>query len=534
MRRFSSYGPVDKDIHFHVPRTELVRSACARLCGEIPEKGGHYITVWGPRQCGMTWIMREALWQLQADKRFLALKINLGVAQYENDPFQAVRMIAEKIQNAGKLEKTEIQSFREFSALFSNQNLKKPLILILDDFDSLDESMVAAIADVFRTIYIDRCEDRADAFHKRHLLHGVALLGVRSLIGEEDVKGVPFEVQRSMRIPNLTFEEIWSMFRWYAKESDHVVGTEVIERIFYETRGQPGLVSWFGQLLTEGYEGHCPDRCHPITSDVFKAVFADAMNLLPNSNVLNVVGKAREGPCKETVLELFETRCAMPFRFDAPRIDFLYRNGVIDWEKTGEAEKAVRFSSPFVQKRLFSYFSRELFQTMGRLYDPMTDIEAVAGQSGIDVPGLMKLYQTYLDRNRQWLLKNAPRRKTDLRIFEAVFHFNLYMYLTLFFQDKGGEVFPEFPMGNGKIDIMIRHAEKLYALELKSFKDRYAYKHALAKAAEYAVQLRTDRIYLVFFIEAIDDENRAVLEKPYRDDRAGVVVAPIFVETGDV
>ena len=136
-------------------------------------------------------------------------------------------------------------------------------------------------------------------------------------------------------------------------------------------------------------------------------------------------------------------------------------------------------------------------------------------------PALIALYQTYLDRNRYWLLKDAPRRKTDLRIFEAVFHFNLYMYLKVVFQDKGGDVFPEFPTGNGKVDILIRRAGKLYALELKSFKDRYAYKLAINRSAEYAIQLGIQNIYLIFFIESIDEENRRALEAPHRDEETG-------------
>jgi len=46
-------------------------------------------------------------------------------------------------------------------------------------------------------------------------------------------------------------------------------------------------------------------------------------------------------------------------------------------------------------------------------------------------------------------LKNAPRRKNDLRVFEAVFQFHLY--LTSFLQSYAAQVQPEFPTGNGAI-----------------------------------------------------------------------------------
>ncbi len=56
------------------------------------------------------------------------------------------------------------------------------------------------------------------------------------------------------------------------------------------------------------------------------------------------------------------------------------------------------------------------------------------------------------DKNAsEWLLKDAPRR-ADMRIYEAVYHFNLYSYLKELLETRGGKVFPEFPTGNGKIN----------------------------------------------------------------------------------
>lgn len=49
MRRFSSYGPVDKEVHYYAPRAELIEFAYKQLMGDNPQKGGHYITVWAPR-----------------------------------------------------------------------------------------------------------------------------------------------------------------------------------------------------------------------------------------------------------------------------------------------------------------------------------------------------------------------------------------------------------------------------------------------------------------------------------------------------
>ncbi len=533
MRSFSSYGPIDKDIHYYVPRTELIRLVCERLLGDPPERGGHYVTVWAPRQCGKSWIMNEALHKLNRESPYNALKLELESLKRVQDPTECIAYIAGKIAGSLGLEFGPVKGMADFESIFGRDVLKKPLVLILDEFDALRENVISGIVGVLRNVYNARRKDTAPTAEKEFLLHGVALIGVRSVLGTENAQGPPFNVQRSIHVPNLTFDEVRSMFDWYAKESGQAVEAEVVESVFRETNGQPGLVSWLGELLTEGYDGHRPDNSRAISPGDFELVYEDAVNVLPNTNILNIVSKVREEPGRATVLELFKTREFMPFRFDDPRINYLYMNGVIDRERSGHAKNAVRFSCPFVQKRLFNYFSHEIFRTVDRLYDPMTDVEAVAGDDGVDIPGLMKLYQDYLNRNRDWLLRDAPRRKTDLRIFEAVFHFNLYMYLKSFFQDMGGAVFPEFPTGNGKIDILIRRDGTLYALELKSFKNRYAYRQALERAAQYAVQLGIDRIFLIFFIESIDEKNRRELETAIRDDATGVVVEPIFVETGN-
>ncbi len=50
MRKFSSYGPIDQELHYYVPRQRLIAEAIQELKGENPNKGGHYITVWAPRR----------------------------------------------------------------------------------------------------------------------------------------------------------------------------------------------------------------------------------------------------------------------------------------------------------------------------------------------------------------------------------------------------------------------------------------------------------------------------------------------------
>jgi len=67
-------------------------------------------------------------------------------------------------------------------------------------------------------------------------------------------------------------------------------------------------------------------------------------------------------------------------------------NGVIDVEKTTDTQFYTRFSCSFVQKRLFNYFSEEIFDLLDRLYDPFEDLgtKRGRGQKG-DVYDFMRL-----------------------------------------------------------------------------------------------------------------------------------------------
>ncbi len=267
---------------------------------------------------------------------------------------------------------------------------------------------------------------------------------------------------------------------------------------------------------------------------LFEGVYAAALNLLPNNNILNIISKAKQEPYKPYVLELFQTEEKVNFIYHDPIVNFLYMNGVVSVERANLGENYVKFASPYVQKQLFNHFARELYQKMDRLYSPFEDLSDTITEQSIDIHRLLQRYEQYLQANREMVLKDAPRRKNDLRVFEAVFQFHLYLYLVSFFRNYGVQVFPEFPTGNGAIDLLIRYAGQLFGLELKSFANQPGYREALKQAAIYGKKLGVTEIWLVLFVEVVDDQNRQRFEMDYIDKKTGIVVHPLFVQTGSL
>jgi hypothetical protein len=530
MRKFSSYGPIEQELHYYVPRQELIDNAVQQLKGDNPDKGGHYITVWAPRQTGKTWIMQEVYSTFKQDSQFEVVILSLQYIYNETDVNQVAQLIARELMESLNLRDLTVNTLGDFHLLFKRENLSKPLILILDEFDSLEPAAIAGLVGVFRHIYNSR-RNQTDkpTTEKNYLLHSIVLIGVCAVLGVENVKGSPFNVQRSVHIPNLTHDEVTYLFNWYQRESGQSIQPEVVERIWYEFQGQPGLTCWFGELLTETYNQTVNQ---PIKMEHFEDVYVAALDLLPNNNILNIVSKARQDAYKPFVLEQFQTEKKLKFAYDDPITNFLYLNGIIDVEQVSARENYVKFPCPYIQKRLFNAFARELFGQIGRLYDPFEDLSDTITEDSLNLRQLLLRYEQHLQVNREQVLKNAPRRKNDLRVFEAVFQFHLYSYLTSFLDSYDAQIQPEFPTGNGQIDLLIRHAGKLFGLELKSFANQREYRKALIQAAKYGKQLNLTEIGLVLFVEVVDDKNRQKFEKDYTDPNTSVIVHPQFVQTG--
>jgi hypothetical protein len=530
MRKFSSYGPIDKAVHYYVPRQKLIDDVMQELKGDNPEKAGHYITVWAPRQTGKSWIMQEVLSTLKDNTTFDVVMLDLQYIYNLTDLNRVAQLLARELMKQLRIEEPIIERLDDFYLLFERARLKKPLILILDEFDGLEPAAIAALVTVFRHIYNTR-QKQADKLsgEKDYLLHSLALIGVRAVLGVENVKGSPFNIQRSVRIPNLTHDEVASLFNCYEQQTGQSIEEAVIARIWYEFQGQPGLTCWFGELLTQRYN---QNLAQPITLEHFKRVYGAALDLLPNNTILNLVSKVKQAPYKSFVLERFQTGKKLKFSYDDPKSNFLYMNGVIDIDEMSLKENYVKFSSPYVQKRLFNAFARELFQEMDNLYDPFEQLSDTLTDETLNLRRLLERYEQYLQANREKVLKNAPRRQKDLRVFEAVFHFHLYEYLNHFLSSYDAQVQPEFPTGNGAIDLLIRHAGQLFGLELKSFANQREYQKALIQAATYSKQLGLTEITLVLFIDAVDDHNRQKFEADYTDPQTGVIVHPQFVQTG--
>jgi hypothetical protein len=499
VRSFSSYGPVDPRFHFCVERRALVDRCVAQLLGE-PGEGGHFFTIWAPRQTGKTWIMRRAVAEIRAryGERFAVGALSMQGLLAEQDTEESfLRSVPRQLRDGFALDVSAPVDWDGWLGLFAKQGglFDRPSILLIDEFDALPPPVIDRVVSELRRIYLDR-----DAY----FLHGVALVGVRAVLGVESKRGSPFNVQRSLHVPNLTKDEVIELFAQYEAESGQPVLPEVVGSVYATTRGQPGLVSWFGELLVDKYNA---DRARPIAMDGWHRVYAAARQIEPNNTIMNLTKKAARHAAE--VAQLF-TRSDVPFSFGQPWCNDLYMNGVIDHEETtdedGLPRYVCRFSSPFVQHRLYTDLAAEMeLDRSVPVVDPHDDLTDVF--SRLDLPALLARYRDYLSRlDRKGInpWRGQPRR-ADLHVAEAAGHFHLYWWLVEA-SKRHLVVSPEFPTGNGKVDLHVRSRERAGVIEVKSFTQRSDLPSQKAQAARYAASRGLAAATLALFVPTDDED----------------------------
>jgi len=505
MRTFYSYGPINTKKHYYVPRKKIIEK-CVQALIDDPEDVGHFFTIWGARQTGKTWIVEQSVKTIRRQYKDQFNVAYISMQGFSNDEQKKLsehffEYWPRLIEDEFHLKSGKITSWNEWMDLFSKQRgiFDKPLILLIDEFDKLQTKLINQLVSLFREMYLKR---------KNYYLHGLALIGVRSVLGVDNKSGSPFNVQRSLHIDNLSFDEVKDMFDQYQEVSSQLIVPDVVEQLYQKTQGQPGLIGWIGELLTEKYNQK-PHKT--IDIEMWNNVYLSACELEHNNTVQNMISKARS-VYKPNIIKLFtDSNIHFSFRYDW--CNYMYMHGLIGYKllkKGNQTYYTCNFSSPFIQTCLYSAFIGEIKDNHKRstlALDPLDSLEDVTSGSILNLPALLRRYKDYLVRLKEnglnpW--QDKPRRKSDYHLTEAVGHFHLYHWLQMALGIESS-ISPEFPTGNGKVDLHIVYENKKGIIEVKSFTNLKDAELARKQAAAYAKQTGYSDATIAMFAPFTDE-----------------------------
>jgi hypothetical protein len=471
MREFNTSGPCDPDKHYTVMREALVAK------GQTLVDRGRFFTIFAPRQSGKTtyfqllfrqlraqgylpiWISFEGLKQLSREKFYksLAHRLYQELATYTEQPAPTIE------------DGVDLQIYLE---QISHQT--SLIMLAIDEFEDVPTVVMSELLHVFRAMYQKR---------EHHKLHALALVGVSTLADLVVSSASPFNVVDELRIDYFTFAEVEELIGQYVTESGQPFDTDVIQAIYENTQGQPGLTCALCHYVVNEM---VPDRAQPVTMDAFYPTLKHFLTERRDKNILNIVGKARE---KEAFMlrVLFGTE-PIPYTIDDPNINYLSAHGVI-----ANVDGFVQVPVPLYSKRLITAFRPPL---NGESHEYIVSAHESLSEFVIDdqlnIPALLNKYREYVQR-RGFHAFDTKQLK------EGAWHYSLDGFIHFFIQRLGGDTLVEVPSSRGRTDILILYHNHKYIIETKRFTDDAYFAQGKHQLVDYLTSERLDDGYYVVF-----------------------------------
>ncbi|MDM8530639.1 AAA-like domain-containing protein [Anaerolineales bacterium HSG25] len=470
MRKFNTTGPCKPTRHYTVMREDLMG------VGRKMVNEGKFFTIFAPRQSGKTtyfqllmeqlrnegytaiWISFENFKRLSEEKFYKALTINLQRA----------------LAKLGIKTDTKIGDAFDLSEFFADID-SQSLVLIIDEFEGVPDSVLSELMHTFRKIYHQKDD---------YALQALMLVGVSTIADLVVGPASPFNIADQLEIDYFSRDEVNGLINQYVTESGQPFDEAIIRAIYDNSQGQPGLVCALCQhLVTKAV----PDKSQPVTMEAFYPTLRFFLTKYTTNNIMNIVQKAREK--RRFMLKLLFQPEPILFSMYEPDIAWLHANGVVD-DVVGYVDVVV----PLYKKVLITAF-RPLINGESQHY--LTSARNVLGDY-LTADGRLNL-NALIEAYRAYVRRRGFRAFDTEHLKEGAWHYSLDGYLNFFIRQLDGETYVEVPSGRGRTDILIRYQKQSYIIEVKVYRQITDFKRGKGQLAEYLKSEELAEGYYVIF-----------------------------------
>lgn len=503
MRFFNTAGPVNCDDHYCLP--PLSRCDLSGILSLIAQK--KYFILHAPRQTGKTSCLLALMEYLNTRGEYYAIYTNVESAQAaRGDVPAAMRAIISGLFrrvitiSPGLISQDDVEgiitnsgafgALESFLALSSNR-LDKPLVLMIDEVDSLIGDTLISLLRQIRAGYPDRPTDFPSS---------VILCGVRDLRDyrihsdrEQEIitGGSAFNIKaKSLRLGNFSEEETRALLLQHTTETGQIFMENALVSIWELTRGQPWLVNALAyEVCFESDESN--NKNVPITRSLVEKA-KEHLIRRRDTHLDQLADKLKEERVRRVIEpmligEVFE----QDFRPDD--IGYLVDLGLITQEMNG----AIRIANPIYQEII----PREL--SWGAQTGMTIETAWYVDSGGkLLLSKLIKAFsQFFREHSGSWL--EIAQYK------EAGPHLLLQAFLQRIV-NGGGEITREYGLGMGRTDLFILWhlpdgAEQRCVIECKIQRGsrESTIETGLEQVIRYADTCGADDVCLVIFNPAI-------------------------------
>ena len=260
-RFFNTAGPIQKDIHYFIdPLKRFDLDEVLMLIGQRK-----YFVMHAPRQTGKTTCLLSLRDFLNAQGEYQSIYVNVESGQAaRNDVGAVIKGICQRIcdeshilfdDDIAQKTKDEVKDMEPGVMLTGflsrlSTRLHKPLVLLIDEIDSLVGDSLVSVLRQIRSGYPNR---------PKHIPLSIVLCGVRDVrdyrivLSNQDIVtgGSAFNIKsESLRLGNMTKEEIHELYMQHTQDTGQEFDEACFPMIWEATEGQPWLVNALGYEVT--------------------------------------------------------------------------------------------------------------------------------------------------------------------------------------------------------------------------------------------------------------------------------------------
>ena len=500
MRDFNTEGPVDPSKHYCIaPLDRVELDAVLDLIRR--EK---YFVLHAPRQTGKTSTLTALADTLNATGQYGCVYVNFEVGQTaREDVPEAMRVLLGQIAESAEttlhdtfVRDTRLQVLEEHGGHGAlNVTLsrwarahEKPLVLLIDEIDSLEGDSLISVLRQLRAGY-----------HRRPygFPQSVILCGVRdvrdyriysSSLGFSVTGGSAFNIRaKSLRLGDFSQDEVRSLLGQHTAETGQDFEARATERIWELTRGQPWLVNALAlQACFEDKAGR--DRSRPIGAESINRA-KETLIVERVTHLDQLAARLREDRVRRVVEPLLEGHLEPDWSEED--MEYVRDLGLI------ALDGPVRIANPIYREVI----PRQLTSVLqGRLANLIQPPSYRRSNGSLDIGRLMRRFQDFFrDHSEHWVGRFGYREAGPQLILQAFLQRLV---------NSGGRIEREFGVGRLRTDLLAvwplpGGGEARYVIECKVLRPKRSLQGVIAEGlrqtAEYMDVSGAEEGHLVVF-----------------------------------
>ena len=452
MREFCTAGPIVPADHYHLPRLQRVGLEEVRHLVERKK----YFVLRGPRQTGKTTVLMALSEELNG-AGYRAVQANLqGTQTPADDVGRAVRAILNRLATAaadafgdepfspewwsvaGRREPRDLlrTALRHWAAAEA-----KPLVLLLDEVDSLRGETLLSVLHQLRAGY----PERPGGFPQ-----SVALCGQRDAVDYSLPSTSPFNiVDDSLRLGDFSEDQVRALLGQHTEETGQRFAEDAFDEIWESTLGQPWLVNALADEAGFRDAGG-RDRSRALTGSAIRAA-RERLILRAPAHFRQIADRLREERVRRVLDPVLASVEAKPdFTQDDAR--YVGDIGLVT------AKPPIRIANPIYREVIPRLLADRVEVTMHH-----DETRFLRDDGGLAVPELLKEFQRFFRENAEAWSRDAEYPESGAQVLVQAFLQRVV--------NAGGHLVREYGLGRGRSDLLIswrkRSEPQVFVIECK-------------------------------------------------------------------